>query len=241
VRSSGSNGIGHLSQVWSYSRSRCRTPHDLIRSADPCRHEQDGFRDGTEKRLLEAEIARASRSLPEKRQPFARENDSQLEFDHVTALHNHGADSRAFTRNLGVITFHGTDRVSAADATRIIQILPDPVNLPPNIGAISPANGTDLGYADVQVSGMWTKAVLLSATATDPEGTPLPDSAFTWTTKYTDPSSGVTTTQTLGTGKNLSTHLVGLCFSVQHLVALTVSDGVNQSSKSAVYTVHLLC
>jgi serine protease len=139
------------------------------------------------------------------------------------------------------IQFQGTDGVSTADATRSIQILPNPVNLPPSIGTITPGTGTDLGYADVMVGGEWTKAVVLSANATDPEGLTLADSAYTWKTTYTDPNTGVSTEKTLGTGKTLSTHLVGLCFAVQHVVTLTVTDGVNQSQKSAVYVVHLLC
>jgi hypothetical protein len=140
-----------------------------------------------------------------------------------------------------VLKLHGTDGVHTADATRSIVVLPDPVNLPPNIGVITPATGTDLGYADQQFSTGWYKAVTLSASATDPDGPVLPSSAFTWSTKYTDPSTGVVKTETLGTGKTLSTKLIGLCFSVQHLVTLTVTDGVNQSTKSVVYTVHLLC
>ncbi len=146
-----------------------------------------------------------------------------------------------FSVGTHVLMFLGNDGATTANATRSIQILPNPVNLPPNIGAITPANGTNLGYADVQVAGEWTKAVVLSATTTDPEGTLLPDSAFTWKTTYTDPNTGVSTTKTLGTGKTLSTHLVGLCFSVQHVVTLTVTDGVNQSQKSVIYTVELLC
>jgi subtilisin family serine protease len=140
-----------------------------------------------------------------------------------------------------VLELHGTDGVHGVDATRSITVLPNPVNLPPNIGVITPATGTDLGYADMDLGNGWYKAVTLSATALDPDGPTPPDSAFTWKTTYTNPSTGAVTTTALGTGKTLNTQLIGLCFAVQHQVTLTVTDGVNQSTKSVLLTVHLLC
>jgi len=140
-----------------------------------------------------------------------------------------------------VLRVVGTDGIDSTEATKNIEVSADPTNLPPVIGAISPPNNTDLGYADINMSDGWYKAVTLSVTATDPDGPALPNSAFTWTTKYTEPNTGTTKTVTLGSGKSLNTHLIGLCAVVDHLVTVTVTDGVNSVSKSVVLRVQLLC
>lgn len=137
------------------------------------------------------------------------------------------------------LTFRVSDGTHTHDASRVVQVLSNPANLPPVIGVISPASGTNLGYADVLLGGKWVKQVNLSTTATDPDGPVLPDSAFTWKTTYSDGGSPVTLN--LGTGKSILANLPGVCNSVQHLVTVTVTDGTTPVNKSVTYVVHTLC
>jgi hypothetical protein len=148
------------------------------------------------------------------------------------------------------LRFRGSDGTLSAEMVRDLDILPGPANLLPSIGELTPANGTDLGYTDLEVDELWYKQVTLRASATDPDGPPIIDSAFTWTTTYRHPDTGVILTEELGTGQTLNTKLIGLCGAVQHRVTLTVANGALcgpaepsciESKKSVLYTVRLLC
>jgi hypothetical protein len=161
--------------------------------------------------------------------------------DGGAASAGHAKDIAPNTLSLGAhtIKFTGNDGELSASKQISINILPNPVNLPPNITSMTPASGTDVGYADVSVGGKWVKQVTLTAAATDPDGPVLPNSAYTWKTSYTN---GTTTlTQTLGTGKSITADLAGLCNQATHTVTVTVTDGVNNVTKSATYYVSLLC
>ena len=154
----------------------------------------------------------------------------------------HARDIAPGSLSLGshTLKFVANDGSLTSEATRTIQILPNPVNLPPNITSLTPPTGTDLGYADVNLGGSWVKQVVLKAVATDPDGPTLPNSAYSWSTTYTH--MGTTTTTPLGTGSTITANLAGVCNTVQHTVTVTVTDSGNaKASKSAVYTVHLFC
>lgn len=152
----------------------------------------------------------------------------------------HARDIAPGTLTVGAHTlkFVGSDGEFSAEKQVSLTILADPANLPPNITSITPATGTDLGYADVDVGGKWVKQVVLKAVATD-DGGVLPDSAYKWSTVYTNGST--TLSQSLGTGKTITANMAGLCNQAKHTVTLTVTDGTNTSSKTVIYYVSLLC
>ncbi len=161
--------------------------------------------------------------------------------DGGVATTGHTKDIAPNSLSLGAhtIKFTGNDGEISASKQISINILPNPTNLPPNITSMTPVSGTDVGYADVSVGGKWVKQVTLTASATDPDGPALPNSAYTWKTTYTNGSQ--TLSETLGTGKSITANLAGLCNQATHTVTVTVTDGTNSVSKSATYYVSLLC
>ncbi|HVJ18335.1 MAG TPA: S8/S53 family peptidase [Polyangiaceae bacterium] len=138
------------------------------------------------------------------------------------------------------VTFIGNDGDLTSGDDVTFFVAEAGLDIPPSIVKILPEDGSDLGYADKLVDGEWVMEVELIATAEDDGGT-LPDSAYEWTESFTHDSTG-TVTRSLGKGKSLTTSLVGLCFSVEHDVTLTVTDSAGQTAKRTHrYIVHLLC
>ncbi len=137
------------------------------------------------------------------------------------------------------IKFTGNDGELSHSNQISINVLSNPTNLPPNITSMLPATGTNFGHADKQIGGKWVKQVNLTAAATDPDGPALPNSAYTWQTKYFNGTS--TVTENLGTGKSITANLAGICNQVTHTVTVSVTDGTNVSKKSATYYVKLFC
>jgi hypothetical protein len=134
------------------------------------------------------------------------------------------------------ITFYGSDGFLEDSDSININIIEDPIDLPPAALILSPTQGTEF-YADLESDGIWFKNVTLQGNGTDPEDGTLSGSSLVWRDKIDD---GVA--QVIGNGNMITVPLSAVCTATTHTISLEVTDSSgNQHTAQITIILKLFC